>query len=89
MRVEDLDGAALAEVVCAPDRVGTLARRHHWPPTAEVITAWRTFIERDHNIGRAYALHIIDHVDVHGGRVVIVPKVAGGRKEFAMLAATA
>jgi hypothetical protein len=43
--------------------------------------------ERDHDIGRAYALHIIDHVDVHGERIVIVLKVAGGRKDLAMLGA--
>jgi hypothetical protein len=92
VRVEDLDGAvlaALADVVCTAERAGRLARRHHWPPTAEVITAWRNFILRDHDIGRTYALHLIDHVDMHRERVVIVPKVAGGRKDLAMLAATA
>jgi site-specific DNA recombinase len=90
VRVEDLDGAvlaAIADVVCTPERAGRLARGHQWPPIAEVITAWRNFILRDHDIGRTYALHLIDHVDVHGERVVIVPKVAGGRKDLAMLAA--
>jgi hypothetical protein len=50
--------------------------------------AWN-FILHDHEIGRTYALHLIDHVDVHGERLVIVPKVAGGRKELATLAARA
>ncbi len=36
------------------------------------------FILRDHDIGRIYALHLIDHVDVHGERVVITPKDPGG-----------
>jgi hypothetical protein len=54
---------------------------------SRVIAAWRNFILRDHDIGRTYALHLIDHVDVHGERVVVVPKEPGGRKEFAMLAA--
>lgn len=90
VRVEDLDAAALAviaDVVCTPDRAGRLAQRHDGSPTAEVITAWRNFILRDHDIGRTYALHLIDHVNVHGERVVIVPKVGGGRKDLAMLAA--
>jgi hypothetical protein len=37
VRVEDLDGAvlaAIADVVCLPERAGRLARRHHGPPTA-------------------------------------------------------
>ena len=69
MRVEDLDGAvlaAIADVVCLPERAGRLARRHQWPPTAEVIAAWRNFILRDHDIARTYAFHLIDHVDVYG-----------------------
>ena len=92
VRVEDLDGAvltAIANVVCTSERAGMLARRHHWPPTAEVIAAWRNFILRDHDIGRTYALQLIDHLDVHRERVVITPKQPGGRKEFAMLAAIA
>lgn len=84
VRVEDLDGAVLAAIA---ERAGRLARRHQWPPTSEVITAWRNFILRDHDIGRTYALQLIGHVDVHAERVVIVPKVAGGRKDLAMLAA--
>jgi hypothetical protein len=92
VRVEDLDGAVLAamsDIACTPERAERLARRHHWPPTGEVITAWRNFILRDPDIGRTYALHLIDHVDVHRERVVITPKECGGRKEFAMLAAIA
>lgn len=92
MRVEDLDGAvlaAIADVVCLPERAGRLARRHQWPPTAEVIAAWRNFILRDHDIVRTYAFHLIDHVDVHGDRLVITTKEPGGRKECAMLAALA
>jgi hypothetical protein len=54
---------------------------------AEVITAWRNFLLRDHDIGRTYALQLIAHVEVHGEHLVIVPKVAGGRKDLAMLAA--
>jgi len=92
VRVEDLDGAvlaAIADVVSLPERAGRLARRHQWPPTAEVIAVWRNFILRDHDIGRTYALQLIDHVDMHGEQVVIVPKVVGGRKDLAMLAAIA
>lgn len=92
VRVEDLDGAvlaAIADVVCTPERAQRLARRHPWPPTAEVITAWRNFILRDHDIGRTYALQLIDHVDVHGERLVSAPKEPGGRRAVATLAAIA
>jgi hypothetical protein len=90
VRVEHLDGtvlAAIADVVCTPERAGRLTRGHHWLPTAEVIAAWRNFVLRDHDIGRTYALQLINHVDVHRERVVIVPKIAGGRTDLAMLAA--
>ena len=42
-----------------------------------------------HDLGRKNALQLIDHVDVHGERLVITPKVAGGRKELSMLGASA
>lgn len=92
VRVEDLDAAvlaAIADIVCTPERAQRLARRHDWPSTAEVVAAWRNFILRDYDIGRTYALQLIDHVDMHGERVVITPKECGGRKELAMLAALA
>jgi site-specific DNA recombinase len=90
VRVEDLDGAVLAAIVdlaCTPERAERLARRHNWPPTTEVMNAWRNFILRDHDIGRTYALQLIAHVDVHSERLVITPKEPGGRKELVMLAA--
>ena len=92
VRVEDLDGAvltAIADVVCTPERAGRLALRHKGAPITEVIAAWRNFILRDHDVGRTYALQLIDHVDVQGERLVITPKEPGGRKELAMLAAIA
>lgn len=92
VRVEDLDGkvlAAIADMACTPARASLLARRHKWPPTTEVITAWRNFILRDHDIARTYALQLIDHVDVHGERIAITPKAPGGRKELASQPATA
>lgn len=90
VRVEDLDGAvlaAIADIACTLERVQRLARRHDWPPTTEVVTAWRNFILRDHDIGRTYALHLIERIEVHGERIAITPKELGGRKELAMVAA--
>ena len=49
------------------------------------MNAWRNFILCDHDIGRTYALHLIERIDVHSDRIVITPKDAGGRKEIAML----
>lgn len=92
VRVEDLDGqvlAAIADMACTPERASLLARRHKWPPTTEVIIAWRNFILRDHDIARTYALQLIDHVDVHRERIAITPKAPGGRKELAPRPATA
>ncbi len=86
VRVEDFDGAVLekiADVVCTPERAEHLARRHNWPPTAEVVNAWCNFILRDHDVGRTYALQLIARIEVHGERIVITPKEPGGRKELA------
>lgn len=44
--------AATADAVCA------------WPPTNEVVRAWQNLILADHDIGRAYALHLIYLFDV-------------------------
>lgn len=91
VRVEDLDGAvlaAIADMACTPERVERLARRHKWPPTTEVIIAWRNFILKDHEVARTYALHLIEYVEVHRERIVITPKEPGGRKELAPQLAT-
>jgi hypothetical protein len=90
VRVEDLDGAVLAAIAglaCTPEWVERLTKRCRWPPTDEVITAWRNFILKDHDVGRTYALQLIKHVDVFGERIVITPKEPGERKELAMVAA--
>ena len=92
VRVEDLDSAvlaAIADIACTPERAQRLARRYDWPPTTEVVIAWRNFILRDHDIGRTYALHLIERIEVHGERLVITSKEPGGRNEIALLAATA
>ena len=73
----------------SPERAQKLGRRHPWPPTAEVITAWRNFILHEPNIGRTYALHLVDHVNLHRAHTVIAPKEPGGRKAVAMLASIA
>lgn len=86
MRTEELDGAVLekiADVVCTPERAEQLARRHNWPPTAEVVNAWRNFILRDQDVGRTYVLQLIARIEVHGERIVITPKEPGGRQELA------
>ena len=84
MRVEDLDRAVLAaftDIGCTPERAERLARGYKWPPTAQVITASRNFILRDHDIGRTYALQLIAHVEVHGERLVITAKEPGGARK--------
>lgn len=50
-------------------------------------TAWRSFVLEGHDIGRTYALHLIERVDVYGERAVINPKEPVGRKALAMVAA--
>jgi DNA invertase Pin-like site-specific DNA recombinase len=64
----------------APTPLAANSRGHH---------CVANFVLRDHDVGRTCALHLIDHVDVHAERIVIVPKVAGRRKALAMLAAIA
>jgi hypothetical protein len=63
-------------------------RRHEWPPTDEVVNAWRNFILCDHDVGRTYALHLIQRIEVHGERIVSTPKEPGGTKDLAPPLAT-
>ncbi|MCL2726081.1 MAG: recombinase family protein [Polyangiaceae bacterium] len=87
IRTSELDRAVLekiADLVCTPERAKRLARRHNWPPTGEVLNAWRNFILRDHDIGRTYALHLIERIHVHGERIVISPKEPCGRRKLEM-----
>ena len=77
---ETLDGAvlgAIARIVCTEDRAG-MASRRSWPHEGG-LEAWRTLV-RSEEIGRAYALRLIERIDVHGERIIVMPKSCG-RKE--------
>jgi len=68
---------AIANVVCTAERAELLVRRDGWSIEA-VLEAWRALITCDAEIGRTYALHLLDRIEVHGERIIVTPK-AGGR----------
>lgn len=77
---EVLDDAVLARIadaVCTPARVDEL--RMHLESKRlnvdDVATTWRALITGDLDIGRAYAMHLVERIEVHDSRAVIVPKV--------------
>lgn len=72
--------AAVAEQVCTDVRARLIASRHGWP-LEKVLEAWRQLVGT-HEVGRAYVLHLIERIEVHGERIVVTPRV-GGRNETA------
>ena len=83
MRVatEVLDAAVLgylADVVCAPARteaVEEIATRRGLA-IGELAETWRALVTADHDVGRAYAMHLIERVELHDDRAIVVGKAA-------------
>jgi DNA invertase Pin-like site-specific DNA recombinase len=78
---EVLDAAVLgylADVVCAPARVEALediaARRGL--AVGDLAETWRALVTADHDVGRAYAMHLIERVELHDDRAIVVAKTA-------------
>ena len=83
MRVatEVLDAAVLgylADVVCAPARVAALEEiaTRRGLAVADLAETWRTLVTVDHDHGRAYAMHLIERVELHDDRAIVVAKTA-------------
>jgi site-specific DNA recombinase len=76
--------AALAEVVCTSERARGLVESFGWP-AERVLEAWRALLTCDSEVGRTYALHLIERVEVHGERVLVVPKACGRNEETSLL----
>jgi site-specific DNA recombinase len=78
---EVLDAAVLAhlaDVVCAPARVESLGRlvSERGIAIGDLGATWRTLIAADHDVGRAYAMHLIERIELHEDRAIVVAKVA-------------
>lgn len=78
---EVLDAALLvylADVVCAPARVGALEEiaAHRGLAVGDLAETWRALVIADHGVGRAYAMHLVERVELHGDRAIIVAKTA-------------
>lgn len=76
---EVLDAAVLAhlaEVVCAPRRVGELQKLVEGRALAldDLGAAWRALVTADHEVGRAYVLHLIDRVELYDHHATVVPR---------------
>jgi hypothetical protein len=57
-------------------------------PAERVLEAWRALLTCASEVGRAYALHLIDRVEVHGERVLVTPKACGRNEEPSLLDVT-
>jgi DNA invertase Pin-like site-specific DNA recombinase len=68
--------AAIADIVCSAKRAERLARRRSWSVDA-VLQAWRALVAGDAEIGRAYALHLVERIEVHRESIVVTPKLGG------------
>ncbi len=75
-----LDSAVLehlADRLCEHGRAAILLRRLSLDAEAEdAAHAWRTLVTTHPGIARSYVLHMIERVEVHGTRVVVVPRSA-------------
>lgn len=83
MRVatEVLDAAVLgylADVVCAPARVEALEEiaTRRGLAVGDLAETWRALVTADHDVGRAYAMHLIERVDLHDDRAIVVARTA-------------
>ena len=83
MRVatEVLDAAVLgylADVVCAAARVEALEEiaSRRGLAVDDLAGAWRSLLTAHQDVGRSYAMHLIDRVEIHEDRAIVVAKVA-------------
>ncbi|MBI2394832.1 MAG: hypothetical protein HYV09_35005 [Deltaproteobacteria bacterium] len=79
MATEVLDDAVLAhlaEVVCAPRRGEELRKLVEGRGLApdDLAAAWRALVTADHEVGRAYVMHLIDRVELYDDRATVVAK---------------
>jgi hypothetical protein len=85
-----LDGAVLAhiaDVVCTRERVAELRSiaDERGVQLEDPAKVWRRLITHDHEVGRAYSLHMIESVVVDGSTITITAKArGGGRAEAAV-----
>jgi site-specific DNA recombinase len=78
---EVLDAAVLghlADVVCAPARVDALEEvaKRRGLAVGDLAETWRALVTADHDVGRAYAMHLVERVELHDDRAVVVAKTA-------------
>ena len=77
---EVLDAAVLAHLavtVCDARRVDSLRRLVGGSLSREEIaTAWRALVTADHDVARSYVLHLVERVELHDDRAVVVPRAS-------------
>lgn len=77
---EALDSAVLdhlADRLCEQDRAAILVQRLSLDAEVDdAARAWRTLVTAHPGIARSYVLHMIERIEVHGTRIVVVPRQA-------------
>jgi hypothetical protein len=71
-----LDAAVLrhlADQACTHERVAALSREldRRGLQRHDVAASWRALITADHDVGRAYAVHLIERIELHDDRAII------------------
>jgi len=71
--------AYLADVVCTPNRTARLEKAVGEGSLApdDLARTWRALVTADHDIGRAYALHLIERIVLRDDKAAIIAKHGG------------
>jgi hypothetical protein len=76
---EVLDAAVLgylSDVVCVPARVDALEEIATRLAVGDLGETWRALVTADHDVGRAYAIHLIERAYLHDDRANVAKSVA-------------
>ena len=68
----------LADLVCAPARVVVLEEiaKRRGLAVDDLAETWRALVTADHDVARAYAMHLIERVELYDDRAIVVAKTA-------------
>ena len=80
---EVLDAAVvgyLAEILCSPARAEALEEiaTRRGLVVGDLAETWRALVTADHDVGRAYAMHLVQRVELYDDYAIVVAKTAAG-----------
>ena len=60
---------------CALDALEEVATRRGLA-VGNLAETWRALVTADHDVGRAYAMHLVERVELHDHRAIVVARAA-------------